>query len=307
MRPRPSDALTPRYRIEPASPLWPAPLCDLAHPPDRLDVAGHLPGWEQAVAIVGTRKPSVPAAQLARRLAYDLARAGRVVISGGAEGIDSEAHRGALDAVGVTVAVLGTPLAKPYPVANTELFSAIMERGSVMSEVLEDASMYPSRFLERNRLIAALASVVIVVQAPFGSGALSTAAEARTLGRPVLVVPYAPWEERGAGGVALLAAGAGVCRDCGDVLSLAAASPGAVARPTHKKNPRRPGKVQEIQGLDDDEQAVYGALTGPRAADELCEATSLSAPRVQRAILMLLPSRAIQEVGSGRYARCQDR
>jgi DNA processing protein len=308
MRPPLHDALTPRYRIQPDSALWPPALCDLAHPPACLEIAGQLPAWEQAVAVVGTRHPTREAARCARQLGHDLAAAGRVVVSGGAQGIDSEAHCGALEAGGLTVAVMGTPLSRPYPARNVELFCKITQRGCVLSEVLDGDAMYPERFLARNRLIAALTSVVIVVQAPLASGALSTAAEARTLGRPVLVVPYAPWEERGAGGVALLAAGAGVCRDSRDVLSLAAASPAAGAPRSSKTNPRRPTKAQEIQGLDDDEQAVWDALQGAaQAADELCEATGLAAPRVQRAILMLLLSRAIQEEGSGRYARCQDR
>jgi DNA processing protein len=308
MTPHPSEALWPRYLIEPTSVLWPPGLCDLAHAPERLEIAGTLPNWDQAVGIVGTRHPSRQAAAFARKLARELAEAGRLVVSGGAEGIDTEAHRGALDAGGRTALILGTPLAKPYPVANTELFCAIIERCCALSEVLDGAEMYPARFLERNRLIAAVSSVVIVVQAPFGSGALSTAAAAKQLGRPVLVVPYAPWEERGAGGLALLGAGAGVCRDSRDVLSLAAAGPAARAAPTPKTNPRRSNKVQEIHGLDDDERAVFEALkAGPNAADELCEATGLPAPRVQRAILMLLLSRAIQEVGSGRYAHCPNR
>lgn len=308
MRPDPKDALAPRYVIDSTSTLWPSGLCDLAYPPERLEIAGQLPTWEQAVAVVGTRHPTRQARAFARRLGYDLAAAGRLVVSGGAEGIDSEAHMGALEAGGLTAAVMGTPLCRPYPVANTELFCRIIERGCALSEVFEDAAMYPSRFLERNRLIAALASVVIVVQAPLTSGALSTAAEARQLGRPVLVVPYAPWEERGAGGLGLLAAGAGVCRDSRDVLSLAAASPEERPAQASKTTSRRPNKVQEIQGLDDDERAVYGALRGaPRAADELCEATGLPAPRVQRALLMLLLSRAIQEHGSGRYGLCTHR
>jgi DNA processing protein len=305
MRPLPHEALWPRYSIDARSPLWPPALCDLAHPPERLEIAGTLPNWDQAVGIVGTRHPTRQAASFARQLARDLAGVGRLVVSGGAEGIDSEAHRGALEAGGRTAVVLGTPLARPYPVANTQLFQSIIERGCALSEVFEEAAMYPQRFLERNRLIAALSSVVIVVQAPFGSGALSTAAQAKQLGRPLLVVPYAPWEERGAGGAALLGAGAGVCRDSRDVLSLAAASPAKRAATTLKTKPRRPNKVQEIHGLDDDERAVFEALKrGPGAADELCEASGLPAPRVQRAILMLLLSRAIQEVGSGRYAHC---
>jgi DNA processing protein len=269
--------------------------------------------------VVGTRHPSLEAALFARRLARELAQEGYVIVSGGAEGIDSEAHAGALEAGGVTVAVLGVPLDRPYPMANLTLFRAIAERGAVLSEYPAGAKVYPSRFLERNRLIAALARKVIVVEAPFRSGALSTAKHAKQLARPLFAVPSAPWHERGAGTLGLLAAGALVCRSSRDVLSLAAASPQGPAAKTKRtkasKRPlprpsktRRPDKAKESHGLDEDEQAVVAVLTkGTRCADELCEATGLTAPRVQRAILMLLLSKVICEVGSGRYGRCDYR
>ena len=164
--------------------------------------------------------------------------------------------------------------------------------------------MYPARFLERNRLIAALARLVVVVEAPARSGALSTAREARKLGRPLFAVPSAPWHVRGEGTLGLLAAGALVCRSSGDVLSLAAASPERTLAKRHRKKARRPDKAKESHRLDEDEQAVVAVLAkGFCCADELCEATGLTAPRVQRAILMLLLSKVICEVGSGRYGR----
>ncbi len=253
--------------------------------------------------MVGTRKPDRRGAEFARRLGRELGEAGWVVVSGGAFGIDSEAHRGALEAGAPTVAVLATPLDEPYPSANTELFRQIASAGCVLSELLSGTPVYRSRFLARNRLIAALAQVVVVVQAPFRSGALSTAAAARRLGRPVLGVPHAPGDVRGEGCLALLAQGAGICRDSGDVLSLAAAGSAQSRRNKRPTKLRRPGKVKEFQGLDDDELAVVGVLEqGVLTVDALCEASGLSAARVQRALLMLLLSKVIHEVGSGRYA-----
>ncbi len=290
--------------LSPESSAWPAPFCDLANPPSGVEFCGTLPDWSQTVAIVGTRHPSAEAARFARQLARELAGEGRVVVSGGAQGIDSEAHRGALEAGGCTVAVLGVPLARPYPMANLALFRAIAEQGAVLSEYLPDDPMYPARFLERNRLIAALARVVVVVEAPARSGALSTAREAIKLARPLFAVPSAPWHARGEGTLGLLAAGALVCRSSGDVLSLAAASSERTLVKRPRKKPRRPAKAKESHGLDEDEQAVVAALEeGLRTADELCEATGLTAPRVQRAVLMLLLSKVVCEVGSGRYGR----
>lgn len=256
------------------------------------------------MAIVGTRKPDARAAQLARTLGRELGELGWLIVSGGAVGIDSEAHRGALEAGARTVAVLGTPLARPYPATNLGLFAQIASTGCLLSEVLPGDLVYQSRFLERNRLIAALAQIVVVVQAPIRSGALSTAAEARRLKRPVLGVPYDPWEARGAGCLELLATGAGICRDSRDVLSLSAAGSDTGSRKPRTRKLRRPDKDKELQGLGDDERAVLGAFQGrPKLADELCEATGLSAQRVQRAVLMLLLSMVIHEVGSGRYVR----
>jgi DNA processing protein len=286
--------------ILPSERDWPRALADLVEPPASLSIIGELPELSHAVAIVGTRKPDARAAQFAYTLARELAQAGCPVVSGGALGIDSEAHRGALDASGRTVAVLATGLERPYPADNQALFRDIAGQGALLSEWREDQPGYASAFLARNRLIAALARVVVVVQAPFKSGAMSTAAHAGKLGRPLMAVPHAPWNERGAGCLTLLAGGARVCRSSADVLSLAAPSGQSAARSQR----RRPTKVESYPGLDDDERGVLQALsTATMSADELCERSGLSAPRVQRALLMLLLSRVIQEVGCGRYAR----
>jgi DNA processing protein len=156
---------------------------------------------------------------------------------------------------------------------------------------------YASTFLARNRLIAALASVVVVVQAPHQSGAMSTAKHAVKLGRPLLAVPYAPWEERGAGCLALLATGAQVCRSSADVLSHFG--------PSDHKPASRPRRADAYEGdLDEDERLALRALSSDvLTADDLCDRTTMSAARAQRAILMLLLSGLIQEVGAGRYAR----
>lgn len=279
---------------------WPSSLSDLRDPPVRLAVQGELPNLTRAIAIVGTRAPDARASDLAYSLAFELAEAGCSIVSGGALGIDSAAHRGVLAAGGTTVAVLATGLAQPYPAENRELFAQIAERGALLSEHNEGQPGYPSVFLARNRLIAALASVVIVVQAPSRSGALSTATHALKLGRGLMAVPFAPWEPRGAGCLTLLADGARVCRTSADVLSLAAPTGQKPPRP----QPRRAKKAQSYPDLDEDERGVIAALgTAKLSADELCESTGLSAPRVQRAVLMLLLSRVIREVGCGRYAR----
>ena len=290
-----------RIRTIPASDGgFPTALHDLEQPPAQLFLVGALPPLERTVAIVGTRRADPLSLAFTHKLAAELSEAGCVVVSGGARGIDSAAHRGALRGGGATLVVLPTGVRRPYPAANASLFREVAERGGLLAEHDGDPAGYGSLFLARNRLVAALAKVVIVVQAPLPSGALSTAAHAKRLGRPVLVVPHAPWEPRGAGCLTLLGQGAGVCRNSADVLSLAALGgeegPGA--------QPKRPKKKEVLRGLDEDERCVAEALaSGALQADELCERTQLSAARVQRALLMLLLSKVIQEVGCGRYAR----
>lgn len=250
------------------------------------------------MAIVGTRKPDVLAGQFAHTLARELVEAGCSIVSGGALGIDTTAHQGALDGGGFTVAILATGLEHPYPADNGQLFRRIAEQGALVSESLENVPGYASAFLARNRLIAALASVVVVVQAPNQSGAMSTAKHALKLGRPLLAVPYAPWEGRGAGCLALLATGAQVCRSSADVLSHLAPS-------ERKPAGAPPRRAHAYEGdLDEDERLALRSLSSDvLTADDLCERTAMSAARAQRAILMLLLSGLIQEVGAGRYAR----
>jgi DNA processing protein len=282
-------------------------LHDLPDRPAAMFMAGEIPEPARCVAIVGTRQPCGLGRRFARELARELAAAGHTVVSGGAEGIDSEAHWGAIEGRGVTVAFLGTPVARPYPTKNIQLFQAIAQHGCVLSEIVDSNDVYRSSFLARNRLIAAMADVVVVVQAPFKSGALSTAAHAHKLGRPLLAVPHAPWDVRGGGCIRLLAEGAKICRSAADVLSLAAPKPGPApgrSAGVAKKSKRYQGLEGQNPRLDGDELRLVKVLQrGPATVDELCERTELSAPRVQRAALMLMLSKVIQEIGGGRYAR----
>lgn len=291
--------------LTPDAPGWPGQLEALTRPPSALHLLGALPPLARAVAIVGTRRPDAAAERFTRTLAGDLARAGCPIVSGGAFGIDAAAHLGALEAGGLTIAVLASGLGRPYPAGNRALFARIVTQGALLSEAGEAGTLHRGAFLERNRIVAALGQVIIVVQAPHKSGALSTAAHARKLGRPVLAVPHAPWQPQGAGCLTLLRGGAGVCNGVADVLSLSALEGGERLLPTPPRtSPGRPVKASKYHDLDEDERRVVEALgEGPATADGVCDRSALPAPRVQRAILMLLLSKVIQEVSCGRYAR----
>ncbi len=145
----------------------------------------------KTLAIVGTRRPTAYGAEIARDLAYRAAKCGAVVVSGLAYGIDSIAHRGALEAGGITVAVLGTPIDQIYPRSHIGLAEEIVAMGGCVMSERPPGAYYHAKacFLERNRLIAGLADVVVIPEAAERSGSLNTAAHALEQGREIFAVP----------------------------------------------------------------------------------------------------------------------
>jgi DNA processing protein len=188
------------------------PLLRAIHdPPKRLYLRG---AGEQgllsrvAVAVVGARACSPYGSQVARLLGRELAAAGIVVVSGLARGIDGEAHRGALETAGNTVAVLGCGIDRDYPAAHTELARKIAERSLLVSEYEPGVEPAPWRFPARNRIIAGLCAATVVVEARKRSGALITADFALEEGREVFAVPGEITSALSAGTNALLRTGA---------------------------------------------------------------------------------------------------
>jgi DNA processing protein len=201
-------------------PRYPALLAELHDPPSRLFVRGAalelLSG--PAVALVGSRSCSPYGAQVARMLGRELARAGVAVVSGLARGIDGEAHRGALEAGGPTVAVLGCGVDRDYPRSNAGLARRIVEAGLVVSEYPPGVEPAPWRFPARNRIIAGLSHATVVVEARERSGALITADFALELGRDVFAVPGEITAALAAGTNDLLRQGAAPLLSAADIL-----------------------------------------------------------------------------------------
>ena len=169
---------------------WPESLDDLVVPPIALIVKGNLDVLKlPSLAIVGTRNPTNYGVRIAGDFAAGFVDREWAIVSGGAYGIDSAAHRGALVAEGVTIAVLACGVDVNYPAGNARLFAEIAESGAIISEVLPGVHAIPSRFLVRNRLIAALSKATLVVEAAFRSGSLRTARDAAELMRPVMAIP----------------------------------------------------------------------------------------------------------------------
>ena len=174
----------------------------------------------KSVAIVGTRHCTKYGEEIAYKMAFELAKRGVVVISGLAYGIDSIAHQAALDAGGVTVAVLGTPIDRIYPRAHEGLAREIVEKGGmILSEYAAGEKVYPkTSFLARNRLIAGLADAVVIVEAAERSGSLNTAMHALDQGKELFVVPGDITHPMSAGCNKLLKQGANPYTDIDDLL-----------------------------------------------------------------------------------------
>ena len=204
---------------------YPARLRRIFDPPFGLFGIGAVPGAlaalesGPAIAIVGSRRPSAAGRRLASALAADLAARGAVVVSGLARGIDAAAHEGALEAGGVTVAVLGSAVDRIHPRRHVGLAERIQQGGAVISEYWPGTDPAPWRFPARNRIVAGLCDAVVVVEAASRSGALITADFAMENGTPVLAVPGWPGSALSAGCNALIRAGAALCEGADDVVA----------------------------------------------------------------------------------------
>lgn len=199
-------------------------LTTIAKIPKKLHYAGTLPDRRRvSVAVVGTRRPSAYGKEVTHRLCADLASRGVVIVSGLALGVDAAAHTAALEAGGTTIAVLGNPLPDISPRSNRALGEAIIKQGgAVISEYEPESRVYPSNFLERNRLVAGLSDAIIITEATARSGTLNTAAHALEQGKEVFVVPGNITSPLSAGCNALLKQGARVVTDYQDILDVIA-------------------------------------------------------------------------------------
>jgi DNA processing protein len=178
--------------ITPEDNDWPISLADLATPPIGLVIAGDrsvLLKLDKSISIVGSRQPTNYGLQLSYSLASQASLAQLVVVSGGAYGIDTASHQGALSVGGLSIAVLAGGINRLYPLENQKLFKDITKSGLLISEVMPNIESKPYRFLIRNRLIAALSRSTVVVEAKFISGSIRTARDAAEIFRPVFAIP----------------------------------------------------------------------------------------------------------------------
>jgi DNA processing protein len=271
---------------------YPPSLLELGDPPPFLFVLGDLSRITQpAVAIVGTRRATSYGERVTTALAGALAAAGATVVSGMARGIDAAAHRAALACSGTTVAVLGTGVDVTYPVAHRSLHLAIEQRGVVISEFPCGTRATPGSFPRRNRIIAALTKLTLVIEAGEKSGALITADHATDLGRDIAAVPGPVDSPQSTGSNRLIRDGVHAVLSASDVLSLV-----GLADPSARRD-----IAPSLQG---DERAIWLALAGGATAiDVLTDRAELTPRRALAAVTALELRDLIETLPTGELRR----
>ncbi len=286
-------------------PEYPAGVLELPDPPPVMFARGDaLPSAVRAVALVGARAASPYGLAVASRLARDLSRLGMVVVSGLARGIDAAAHRGSLEAGGRTVAVLPSGLDCVTPRHHRGLADAIAAQGALVTELPCGGPRFRGEFVRRNRLIAALAAATVVVEAAAESGALTTAAVARRLGRAVLAVPGDADRPTARGAHALLRGGARLCEDAGDVAAAVAqwqARAGLSMTGSEAVGSAAAGAPDAAAGTE--ERLLAALAGGPGALEAVAAAAGLALPEALAGLLALQWAGVVMAMPGQRWAR----
>ena len=276
---------------------YPSLLRQIYDPPHVLYVKGVVSEIDNcSIAIVGTRQSTLYGRQMAQKLAGQLAASGVTVVSGGARGIDSASHEGALSSGGRTIAVLGTGIDIVYPAENTSLFQRISEGGAVVTQFPFGRKGSKYSFPIRNRIVAGMTQGTLVVEANRSSGALITANLAADYGRTVYAVPGRIDSPRSAGCHDLIKEGAQLCESAEDVLSefahLKAINPESVAIP--------------MPALSHAEQSVYSVLSHEEMLqDEIIRRSQQSAAQVSVALLQLEMKKLVTQHPGRLFARAR--
>lgn len=277
---------------------YPALLKEIPDAPAQLFVRGNVEAlsYPCCVAVVGTRRCSPYGAAMTTRISGDLAARGVGIVSGLALGVDTAAHTAALSASGVTIAVLGSGIADSdiYPATNGGLARRIIEAGgAIVSEYEAGTPPYPSHFLDRNRIIAALSRGTLVTEAPIKSGALATARRALEYNRDVYAIPGEATSYRSAGTNNLIKQGALCVTQADDILDTIES---IYLTPRVKHGTE--------QALSDNERAVVMAIRGAHRAahfDAILGATGLDAAATSSVIIGLTLAGVIQETEPNTY------
>jgi len=277
-----------------SDPEYPDLLRQIYDPPVVLYVKGKLLSKDKnAVALVGSRTTTHYGIETARKLAYQLAYLGVTVVSGGARGIDTAVHQGALSAKGRTVAVLGTGINIIWPAENQELFGRIAANGAIITQFPFNRPGDKQSFPIRNRIVAGMTLGTVVVEANLTSGALITCNFANEYGRQVFAVPGRIDSPRSKGCHDLIKKGAKLCEGAEDILSEFEYLFPASNRPT---SPAETGILPALE-LSENEQKVYDALdTEEKNIDEVIRHSGLPSSAVSVALLGLEMKRLVRQL-----------
>jgi DNA processing protein len=287
--------------VIPSDPEFPDSLRQIYDPPIVLYVKGDLSGKDRnSVALVGSRMTTHYGIEVARKLAYQLAYLGVTVVSGGARGIDTAAHQGALTGKGRTIAVLGTGINLVFPPENLELYERITANGAVISQFPFNRPADKQTFPIRNRIVAGMTLGTVVVEANLTSGALITANFATEYGRQVFAVPGRIDSPRSKGCHDLIKKGAKLCEGAEDILcEFEYLFPPSNRPPT----PGDTGVMPAIE-LGPNEQKVYDALTQVETSmDEVIRHSGLPSSAVAVALLSLEMKRIVKQLPGKLFVR----
>jgi len=289
---------------------YPKPLKKIYDPPLGLYMIGPLRPSVKTVAIVGSRRTTIYGRRVARRLAADLCRMGFCVVSGLARGIDTEAHRGALEAKGETAAVLGCGPDIVYPPENIDLYQEIGRAGAIISEFPFGTRASKTTFPMRNRVIAGMAAATVVVESGAAGGSMITAKFAADQDRPVFAVPGRIDEDASAGCHALIREGAVLLTSADDIINELAYG-GArqvefdLGQAEEARTRADAPDAAVLAKLSDEERAVMTPLLEHDALgrDALAERAGLPVAMVSATLLMLELKRFVVKRADGTYER----
>ncbi len=284
-----------RYKVKALAcedPSYPSRLKEIYDYPPVLYVRGNLPPQDEpCLAVVGTRRTTIYGRQITEEIVADLARSSITIVSGLARGIDSVAHRTAIDAGGKTIAVFASGLDIVYPAENAKLAQAIMEHGALVSEHPLGIRPKAENFPLRNRIMSGLSLGVLVIEAGERSGALITAHQAVEQNRDVFAIPGSIVSPASKGTNRLIQEGAKLVCNCNDILG--------------ELNLTAMAQQLEIEGFqpaNEIESAVARQLTSePNHIDEICRHSGLPMPEVSSTLAMLELKGVVKQVGNMNY------
>ncbi|MGB8690114.1 MAG: DNA-processing protein DprA [Microcoleus sp.] len=305
------------YFWTPADPDYPRLLLEIPSPPSVLYYRGNVDikenqGITPTVAMVGTRSPTEYGRRWTRKISMALAKSGFTVVSGLANGIDTEAHTGCLEAGGRTFAVMGTGVDIVYPQQNERLCDRILQQGLAISEYPAGTQPNKTNFPRRNRIIAGLSRATIVIEAPQKSGALITAYQANDFCRDVYVLTARLDDERSFGCLELLSKGAHPILPSSDrllseerLLEMLGAMPKLDTAEQLSLFPSNPTVEKQVPPLPPELAKVLSAIeSGPISFDVIVEVSGLAAGTVSSILLQLELLGLVSQLPGMRYQRC---